>query len=990
MRFFSLLAVCAVWAFSAERFRLYTTENGLPSNSVQAIRQTHDGYIWFTTQRGILRFDGVTFNVYDPFNTPVIHGTNFTSFCLFEDSKGRLWACGWNLGAIYYEDGRFKALTTNDGLPSNAVLRIDEDEQGGIWIFTDAGLARLRSGGKLEQVKLIDGEPVQRYLTPPSNLGIDPYLCGLWRIREGKLERFAYGAWRVIPLPKGVEPDTAKFDALIEDSKRRLWFNILSRPGESFRVANEELTVVKGLPLGSFVNYEDRFGRLWISDPAGHTGLWSNGATTPIGEIKTGGVFRVIEDASGGFWAGTRTGGLAHGVSTVFETVWLPGGANVNEIGPIVQSRVGDLWVGSYGVTEIHANRLIRFPLPGNLPREQQHVGAMWAENDGTILIGYPGEIKMIKNGVYRNAENPLNEIHSDANAILRDHAGTLWVGTGDGLFRYRGGTLTEYDSSNSALRGDVRALFDDQGIRLWVGTDDGLCEYAYGREELSCHFPQDRLSHWPVRSIYSDVNHVIWVGTATSGLLRIEGNKFFWIRRSEGLFTNDVGVVLEDKNGYFWISSPIGVYRVKRQELDSLAHGQVSEVSCTHFGNVDGLNHMNTVGNGQPHGLVARDGKLWFPTSAGLAVVDPDHLQFDNSAPSVRIEGCSIEQVAVGCEESVTVPAGHSGLEIKYGALILVRGEQARFRYMLEGLDTKWTDAGNRNTAYFSHLPPGDYRFLVTGAASEGVWNAIPKALPIRVLPHFYESTNFRLLLFGAALLTLLLAWRRRTLDFQRKQAARQAYTQQVIASQETERKRIAAELHDSLGQRLSLISALAEVLERSTNGNFGDRIQTILGEARQAASEVRKISHDLRPYQLDLLGLAKAMELLTKRTCEAASIKFAFTGDDLNGALPAEMEIHFYRVLQECLNNIVKHAKATFVSVIVKRNAGSLSMSVTDDGVGFDSNNKRIDGQLGGFGMKSIVERCEFLGGTADIDSSPGRGTTVSVKVACEVSNG
>jgi hypothetical protein len=245
---------------AAERFQTYTTENGLPSDGVLAIRQTLDGYIWLTTARGLVRFDGLRFQIFKPSNTPALHGTNFAAFALLEDSRGALWAGAWNAGAICYQNGVFRSFTTADGLPNNQVIRIDEDDQGTIWLYTDPGVSRMRNG-KVEVVQSIDGEPIDQYERPPASVGPDANLWGLWRIGKNKLERFAYGKWSIVPLPDGVDPHKVKLDGTVEDAKRRLHFAILGRPRQSFEVFHDKLEVFSGLPEGAFVNYQDRTGR---------------------------------------------------------------------------------------------------------------------------------------------------------------------------------------------------------------------------------------------------------------------------------------------------------------------------------------------------------------------------------------------------------------------------------------------------------------------------------------------------------------------------------------------------------------------------------------------------------------------------------------------------------------------------------------------------------------------------------------------------------
>jgi signal transduction histidine kinase len=482
------------------------------------------------------------------------------------------------------------------------------------------------------------------------------------------------------------------------------------------------------------------------------------------------------------------------------------------------------------------------------------------------------------------------------------------------------------------------------------------------------------------VRAITADADNVVWVATAGKGLLRIAGDSFRWIEAKDGLYTNDAAVILEDAHGYFWISTQLGIYRVRRQELNAFAQGRIDRVSSTFFGKSDGLSDANCTGHGQPHGFVAKDGKLWFPTQDGLARIDPKTLPFNSSPPRMQIESCSFEQRATPCGEQVSLPPDVKDFEIKYTALNLIKSDQIKFRYRLEGLDKTWVNAGNRRTAYYSHLAPGTYKFSVTGANSDGVWNPSGKELAITVQPHYYQSIWFRSLTAGLTIGVFLLAWRLRAIQYRKGQALQRAFAQQIIASQETERKRIAGELHDSLGQRLAVIKNMALLLNRSADRNHHEQIDAIAAEASQAIGEVRQISYNLRPYQLDLLGLTKAVEVLAARTCEAAGIRADIVADDLAGVFQKEAEIHFYRIVQECLSNIVKHSNATLTTVLIQRTAGAVSLVVSDNGAGFVPEEQ----PGGGFGLTGISERAQLLGGKAAIQSSPGQGTTVTIEIS------
>lgn len=394
MRWILWLSLTAVIAIGQERFQLYTTENGLPNDSVLALLQARDGYLWFTTYGGIVRFDGLDFQVFDASNTPAIHSTTFVAFSLIEDRQGGIWAGAWSGGALRYHNGAFTSYTTRDGLPSNSVTRIDEDDNGDIWFYTASGLSRLHNG-KVEAVRTIDGEPVQPYLKMPPTLGGDSHLFGLWRLARGAsgLQRFARGKWSDVPLPPDT-PDLAKLrmEITVEDSHGRLWYTIMGRPRESFCVEKERLTVYKGLPQGAFANYRDRRGRLWLTDQNGYTALWQDGRAVPLPGVSTSSPLRVLEDAEGGVWVGTLNQGLAHAAIQVIRSVRLPGGTEANVIRPITQDGQGNIWIGSYGLNRFHEGRFENYTLPhpwrsGRATRRSGHYGPIRMERFFSAII---------------------------------------------------------------------------------------------------------------------------------------------------------------------------------------------------------------------------------------------------------------------------------------------------------------------------------------------------------------------------------------------------------------------------------------------------------------------------------------------------------------------------------------------------------------------------------------------------------------------------
>lgn len=365
--------------------------------------------------------------------------------------------------------------------------------------------------------------------------------------------------------------------------------------------------------------------------------------------------------------------------------------------------------------------------------------------------------------------------------------------------------------------------------------------------------------------------------------------------------------------------------------------------------------------------------------------MIDPSAVTMNQQPPPVLIEAVWQDRAPVAFRDEVRLQPGQGNLEIQYTALSFANAPHLRFKYKIEELDRDWIDAGTRRTAFFSYLPPGEYTFKVIAANSDGVWNMEGQSLRITALPPFYRTWWFVCLSLAALLGAATLAYQYRIRQLQQLQRAQRKFSQQLIASQESERKRIAAELHDNLGQHLVVIKNLALMfLQKQANGD-ARQIEDISATASQAISEVKEISYNLRPYQLDRIGLTKAIEALLKKAEAASGIRFVAAIDDLRDALPKESEINFYRIVQECVNNILKHSQATEATVTIRRIGNRLRMTIRDNGKGFTPG--AAAGEASGFGLLGINERAQLLGGQASIHSAPGQGATTTLEIALQL---
>jgi signal transduction histidine kinase len=497
------------------------------------------------------------------------------------------------------------------------------------------------------------------------------------------------------------------------------------------------------------------------------------------------------------------------------------------------------------------------------------------------------------------------------------------------------------------------------------------------------------------VRALKQDNDGTLWIGTYDSGLGRFKDGRFTSYTTRDGLFDNGVFQILEDASGWFWMSSNRGIFRVPKQELIDFAEGRIKKLNCLAYNKEDGMPSTECNGGRWPAGVKTHDGKLWFPTMGGLAMIDPGSLTYNTQPPPVVIEEMRINNNPAPIAEwdtalrdpqaAIRILPGQDNFEIKYAALSFINSENLRFKYKLEGVDDDWVEAGVRRTAYYSHVAPGSHIFRVLAANADGTWNLTGASVRVTVVPPFWRTWWFTALVTLVILGAVAAVWKFRIAQLRRVQVAQEAFARQLIASQEAERKRIAAELHDSLGQSLVVIRnwAMLGASQIENNAPARQELDEINTIASRTINEVREIAYNLGPYHLERLGFEKSIRDMATRLAKSSGVNITTKLDAVDGALSSETQMSLYRVAQEALNNMAKHSRATETRIELKRESLGVRLTVTDNGCGFDPQTAKAsevpDVSRAGFGLNGMAERVRLLGGAFTIRSAPEQGTTV-----------
>jgi signal transduction histidine kinase/streptogramin lyase len=694
----------------------------------------------------------------------------------------------------------------------------------------------------------------------------------------------------------------------------------------------------------------------------------------------------LLEDRERNLWLGAEGQGLYQLRRQFIRTYSVEDGLSHRNVYQVAKDAEGSIWIGAWdgSLSRFRNGCFATFGAADGLPGTA--ITALFPDRDGTLWVGCNEELRVFDGYRFRKPAAPQVPARATVNAVFRARDGALWMGLSRGLLRYSGGESKLFTVADGLAANDVRVIVESAGGGLWMGGYGGLARFEDGRFRpcAACA----GLGGENIRALYEDADGTLWIGTYDGGLGRLKSGKLTRYTVRSGLFSNGAFQILEDSRGNLWMSSNRGIYRAAKRELTDFAEGRRDAVTTAGYARVDGMKNVECNGGYAPAGTVAPDGSLWFPTQDGVAVIDPEKAPRNLTPPPVLIESVLLDRHPVPFDRPVRVPPGAQSIEIQYTALSFIKPELVRFRYRLAELDSAWNEAGRRRTAFYSHVPPGHYVFEVTALSSDGVWNTAGRRLEISVAAPFYRTWQFEALLTLCAAGAVAFAWKWRVAPFERRQAEQRAFSRQLIDSQENERKRIAAELHDSIGQRLVVVKNLAMLFLRrqgqddAAGGKFA-AIEEISSEAGLAIAETREISYNLRPFQLDRLGLTKAVEALVRTASAASQTHFTTELETIDDALPEESRISFYPIVQECLNNIVKHSGASEAKVSIGRAGGQVVMSISDNGRGFLAGAKVSAGSKSGFGLTGMAERASLLGGSFEIRSTPGNGTVATVTI-------
>lgn len=959
----------------------WVLENGLPQNTVQALAQSAEGYVWVGTEAGLARFDGREFQIFGRDSAAALPSGDIN--CLLAARDGALWI-GTEQGLARWKNGTMTAFSRQDGLPGDEIRALVQAGDGTVWVWTDGGLARL-NGDRFEMGA--------RYGLPPGQTtAVFAEQDGaLWVLRTHGLEVYKDGHWAAIAWQSSWPLDGAFLAQQLPDGTLALAGNrslVLTRSGRVL----QRLTVGKELP-GARIQalLADRDGGLWIGTNQGLARLVAGKLQLfPTGDpLNSVSVLSLVEDHEGNLWVGTETNGLHILRDRRFFTFDMREGLASDATTTAVEDATGTLWVGTrgWGLNAVPLRKggigTELFPAPAAIRTYTVRSGlasdvilSLAAAPNGDLWVGTPDGLNRIHGGridTYTLADGlPDDFIRS----LLVDRDGSLWIGTRHGLAHWTRGAggqtqMKIYTQANGLGNDLVGAMTRDARGDLWVATLAGLSRLSDGK--IANFTTADGLSSDVATALLPRGDGTLLIGTESHGLDRWNGQRFSSAAPG-GLDQTTIHAILDDGRGHLWFATGNGIARCDE------AAGAGRSAGCSHwveFGTADGLRTQQMATNSHPSAWRSSDGNLWFATTKGLVEVDPARFRLNTLPPPVALERFAVDNVDQPLHTTgarLSIAAGHVDFEFDYAGLSFIAPQEVRYRYMLQGFDRGWTNAGARRAAYYTNIPPGHYTFRVEAANNDGLWNRTGAQLSFDLQRHFYQTLWFYALLLAAVVgsILVLLRLRLRVAEGEFRAVLR-------------ERSRIAREIHDTLAQGYVGVSVqlevLAALLRRKNLDEAARQLDATREYVREGLADARQSIWALRTQDSGDETLPVKLRRMVDQAADA-DLKSQFSVFGAFRPLPAATERELLRVAQEAIHNVKKHAAARELLVKLEYDQEMIVLEVRDDGRG-GAVRHRPGFASGHFGITGMQERVEAIGGTLEIQSPPGMGTTVYVRV-------
>jgi signal transduction histidine kinase/ligand-binding sensor domain-containing protein len=980
------LAPSRTRALSELNHTSWTTKDGVPGE-VMALAQTTDGYLWIGTASGLYRFDGASFEKYEP-----LAGQKFPSQIvesLLATLDGGLFIGFRNRGASFLKDGKVTTYGESEGMPSVTVRGLAQGHDSTVWAATSVGLFRLEAS-RWQQIGKDWNYPSSRAQT----VFVD---------RSGTLWTAGHDAIFFLPQGQHQFQETAEqavgrafeVNRIVQAPDGKIWMSETSlgvRPIRMAKITPPPPQII----VGSYGVLFDDAGSLWIASLGDGIGRirfpdqLDSGKTKSFREaaeifsqkdgLSSDYVSAVLEDREGNIWVGTSTGLDRFQESNVALSA-LPSGSRDLILIP---GDHGDVWTGSLNRPFTHIEGRALDMHKGD---DNAAITCGFRDPDGTFWIGGPNGIWHVVGGRYSKISLPQSLQSNWTVALARGRSGTLWAVFVTGLYQLSGGIWMQFGKQQGLPDSLPTNMFTDAEGRVWLGYLRGRLGVIDG-DKINTLSETDGIAVGDVLTIYERGSH-LWVG-GELGLQLFQERHFRKINAADAGTFNAVSGIVETPNGDLWLNTANGISHVLASEVQHSLQDPSYLVLSDRFDYVDGLPGTSASLRARPTAVQGTDGRLWFSVANGMVWVDPNHLIRNSIAPPVYLSSLTANGKKYLEPTNLSLPAGITNIQITYTALSLTVPERVRFRYKLDGVDQDWQDPGIRRQAFYTNLSPGLHRFQVLACNNDGVWNKTGATLEFSIAAAFYQTKWFLAICIVA---TGFLAWTAYEWRIRSVSAGLDRRYEDRLA----ERTRIARELHDTLLQSFQGLMFHLQAVRDLLPGQPTEAVQilgTALDRGDQAIAEGRDAVQGLRSSRVGDNDLVDGLTSLAQEFADpkggSAAPTLRLSVEGRPRALDPILRDEIHRIAREALRNAFRHAQAKKIEAEVKYSDRLFRLRIRDDGRGIDPGVLKQGSRAGHWGLTGMRERAKSFGGQLDVWSQEGAGTEVELTIPVSMAAG
>ncbi len=979
----SFFAVDSVWALdSNKRISQYAhtswlIQDGHFSGTPQVMAQTADGYLWFGTNIGLVRFDGVRFITWSP--PPGERLLDSRVFSLLGARDGSLWI-GTGYSVSHWKEGEL----VNYPQLSGRIEALVEDDEGAIW------LARTQATDGMGPVCRIKDEQLRCYGTAdgipfPLAIELEKGASGeLWVGGYSELCRWKPGSCSAYFTNTTRRPETfASLRAIATGADGSVWAAI-DRSGpilqlEYFENGSWSRRAFPQIPIhNSDVTtlFVARDRALWVGT-ADHGIFRAQGNEVDhfgsTDGLSSDAVGRFYQDSEGTFWVVTAQG-IDNFRDLPVATYPMRQGLSAAGASSVLASHEGTVWIGNFeALDSLRDGKLSALRARHGLPGK--YVTTLCEDHAGRLWLGLDSDLWVYDQGSFRVVRNPDGRSLGTVFAFTEDAHHDIWVRAGTNLDRIQDFTVKEVLTSPQISTAYTLAATPDGGVVLGL-VDGDLVKLRDGGTQTVASNEAGNTRQ--IRDLLVATDGSVW-GTTLDELFRWKDGVRRNLTTRNGLPCDGIFALVKDSSDSIWLYAKCGLVEITKPELDRWWQDPDSVVKVKLLDEFDGVQPGLTPL--KPQATRTPDGRLWFVNGRLLQMIDPDHIKENVIPPPVHIEQILADRKVYAPLDHLRLPPLTRDLQVDYTAPSFVAPQKVRFRYMLEGHDRGWQEPGTRRQAFYTDLRPGNYRLHVIACNNDGVWNEEGATLNFSVLPAWYQTNVFRLLAIAAGFFVVWSFYRLRLRQIARAISAR-------FDERLAERTRIARDLHDTLLQGFLSASMQLHVADEQLSADsvakpLVGRVLKLMG---RVIDEGRDAVRGLRSSKANSPDLEQAFSQIREEFPMHAQIGFRVIVEGTARPVRSIIRDEIYLIGHEALSNAFRHAHASDIEVELEYASSHLRLLVRDNGSGIDTQILR-SGRDGHWGLSGMKERAEKIGGKLKVLSRAIAGTEVELSVPSRI---